>query len=461
MRETQIAGLKLAPLALWRQTPAALWRIAAFLIVAGAIGLAVEGGWRSGPAAIDAPVQYGYGPLDFGEALARADRDVAAGRSRLANAPGEWTSQEVLARALLGRARLTGSFDDLVQADAALTRAAAQSPPGAGPLLSIATGNLALHRLGPIGPALQAFAGAAVLPGADERAEAAATAGDVKFYSGDYAGARGDYARSAGIADGPGVAVRLAILQKAMGELGAADATLDHALAARPTRRAHAMVLLQRGGIALARGDWAAAGQAFATADAVFPGYWLVRAHLAQMQALAGNLDGAEQGYRRILAGMAAPDPVVVDALAALRLARGDVAGAQRLARQAGAVWQMRLRQLPEAAYAHAVEHELVLGDPARALDLARRNFAARPYGDALLLLAMAQLANAQPAAAARSIEALNRSGWRTAAQYAVYGNALALLGRTRESDAARTTAQAIDPHALDAANTLIWFGNH
>ncbi len=431
------------------------------LIIAGAIALAVEGGWRAGPAAIDAPVRYGYGPRDFGEALARANRDVAAGVSRLASAPGEWTSQEVLARALLGRSRLTGSFYDLARADAALQTAAVESPPGAGPLLSIATGNLALHRLGPIGPALRAFAGAAVQPGADERAEAAAMAGDVKFYSGDYAGARVDYARSAGIADGPGVAVRLAVLQKAMGELAAADATLDHALTARPTRRAHAMVLLQRGGIALGRGDWAAARHAFETADAVFPGYWLVQAHLAQMQALSGDLDGAERGYRRILAGMAVPDPVVVDALATLRLAHGDVADAHRLAGQAGAIWQTRLRQLPEAAFAHAVEHELVLGDPARALDLAQRNFAARPNGDALLLLATAQLANSQPAAAALSIEALNHSGWRTAAQYLVYGNALALLGRTRESDAARATAQGFNPHALDAANTLIWFGNH
>jgi tetratricopeptide (TPR) repeat protein len=430
-------------------------------MVAGGIGLAIEDGRLTAPAANEAPVRYGYGPKNFAAAVVRAELDVGVGAARVARRPGDWANQESLARALMGRARLTGSYDDLARADAALARAMADAPAGAGPLLSVATGSLTMHRLGPIGPALRVFAGAAVLPGADERSEAASTAGDLAFYSGDYAGAGAAYARAAAIADGPGVSVRRAIRLKALGDLAGASATLDHAMDARPTHRAHAMILLQRGGIALAEGDWVGAERLFVEADTVFPGYWLAAAHVAQMRALAGQLPDAERRYRAIIANMAVPDPMVIDALAALRLAQGDVAGAQVLAGQAGVIWQRRLGQLPEAAYAHVAEHELVLGDAARALDLAQRNYAARPYGDALLLLAMAQLANAQPAAAAKSIEALNRSGWQSAAQYAVYGTALALIGRTTESDAARQTALSINPHALDAANTLIWFGNH
>jgi predicted Zn-dependent protease len=150
-----------------------------------------------------------------------------------------------------------------------------------------------------------------------------------------------------------------------------------------------------------------------------------------------------------------------MDALAGLYRTDGDGGNSRVWADRAAAGWARRLAMLPEAAVGHALEHELVLGSPAKALDLARRNFAARPYGDALVMLGWAQLANGQPEAAARTMTGLEASGWRTAQQYVVLSEALALLGRSDASQAARSTALAINPRSFDPATSLLWFGNH
>ena len=116
---------------------------------------------------------------------------------------------------------------------------------------------------------------------------------------------------------------------------------------------------------------------------------------------------------------------------------------------------------MPEAAYGHALEHELVLGDPATALTLARQNMAARPYGDSISTLGWALLANNRPAEARDLIEALNRTEWRTAQQFVALSQAYAMLGDGNRSATAREAALTINPRAFDPAAPLIWFGHH
>lgn len=438
------------------------WRAIALIAAAGALVIVAERAFDRPPQrSALAPIVHAYGPHDFGEALALADRDVAAAHWRVDRDGRQWMYRESLARALAGRARLTGGYDDLAAAAAAIAKGLAMAPAGAGPLLTAAATNLAVHDIAPIGPLLRLFGASVIQPPAPERAEAAALAGDLAFYSGNYRGAAAGYARAAVIEDGPGIVVRRSILAKAMGDFAGADRALDGAMPARPTRRAHAMLLLNRGSIALASGRWAAARAAFVAADRVFPGWWLAQAHVAQMRALDGDLGGAEAGYRRILAAMAAPEPSVLDALASLCMARGDVAAARAAAGQAGVLWATRLRLLPTAALAHAAEHELALGDANRGLALAQANYRARPYGDALLLRAGAELATGDPQAVAQSLALLQASGWRSARQLALAGDVEALLAHPEAADAARRAALAIDPRALDPARSLIWFGNH
>ncbi len=438
------------------------WRAITMIAAAGALMIVAERAFDRPPQRPAlAPIVHAYGPHDFTTALALADRDVAAAQWRVDRDGSQWIYRESLARALAARARLTGGYDDLAGAAAAIAKGLAMAPTGAGPLLTAVATDLAVHDIAPIGPLLRLFDGSVIQPPVPERAEAAALAGDLAFYSGDYRGAAAGYARAAVIEDAPGIMVRRSILAKAMGDLAGADRALDGAIPARPTRRAHAMLLLNRGGIALASGRWTAARAAFVAADRVFPGWWLAQAHVAQMRALDGDLEGAEAAYRRIIAGTIAPDPIVLDALASLCLARGDVAAARAAAGQAGALWAARLRLLPAAALAHAAEHELALGDADRGLALAQANYRARPYGDALLLRAGAELATGNPHAAAQSLALLQASGWRSARQLALSADVEALLAHPAAADAARQAALAIDPRALDPARSLIWFGNH
>jgi predicted Zn-dependent protease len=263
----------------------------------------------------------------------------------------------------------------------------------------------------------------------------------------------------------PAIAVRAANYFKKMGRFDDAILQVDYAVKSvkAPTPQFYANMMLLKGVIELDRGKWDVATRLFRQADAAFPGYWRIKAHLAQMTALGGDLDGAERQYRNILAqaGSDIAMPEVIDALAALYRSRGNAKSSRYLAARAGAIWINRLAQLPEAAYGHALEHELVLGNPARALDLARLNLAARPYGDSSTMLAMALLANGRYQEAVDILNALERSGWRTAQQYVVLSQAWAMLGQVQASENARTKALALNPRAFDPASSFIWFGNH
>ncbi|AUW58759.1 hypothetical protein C1T17_12295 [Sphingobium sp. SCG-1] len=406
-----------------------------------------------------------FGPKSFAAALELAAGPIALGRERVARAPDQWAYQESYARALMGRARLTGSFDDLLAARLALMRGRADAPKGAGPLLTDAVSNLTIHRLAPIASTLTLLDGAAVPADRGDQAEALAIRGDVAFYSGKYSAAWRTYRAAAQMDNGPGIAVRAANYFKKMGRFDDAIRQLEYAMKSvkAPTPQFYANMMLQKGVIELDRGNWETATRLFLLADATFPGHWLIKAHLAQMTALGGDLDGAEQQYRTILAkaGSEIAMPEVMDALAALYRARGDAKNSRYWSDRAGALWTRRLSQLPEAAYGPALEHELVLGNPARALDLARLNFAARPYGDSCIMLAMALLANGRPQEAVAILKAAEQTGWRTAQQYVVLSQASAMLGQVQASEDSRPKALALNPKAFDPASSLIWFGNH
>ncbi len=443
----------------WLWWPAALLLGAALLL--SIIDLAVTPAWRKPPTPV---TRHGYGPANFAAALKLADNDVLLGEERVQRTPGEWDFQEYLAQALLTRSRLTGGYADLARADTAIARGLADAPPGTGPFLLAAVANMAVHRLAPVAGLLDQLAKSAVPADVAERADAQALRGDLAFYQGDYGAARRAYVDAARLHNQAGIALRLAIWQQKHGQFAAAEAQIGAALAmtATPTRQFHANTLLQRGVVRLAQGDWPAAAADFAEADRLFPGDWRTAAYRAQLHAATGDLAAAGQQYRAILA-RAGPEPPaeVMDALAALERAQGNTATSRHWADRAGAIWEARLGLLPEAAVGHALDHELVFGTPARALALARQNVAARPYGDALVLLAQAQLQAGDPAAAAATLARVEASGWRSAPQFVVLANARALLGDGPGADAARAQALAINPRALDPAISLIWFGNH
>ncbi|MFM2100398.1 MAG: hypothetical protein RLZZ366_1937, partial [Pseudomonadota bacterium] len=137
--------------------------------------------------------------------------------------------------------------------------------------------------------------------------------------------------------------------------------------------------------------------------------------------------------------------------------AAGDAPQSRAWAARAALIWQQRLKQLPEASYAHALEHELAFGNSKRALAYAARNVNARPFGDAYIGLAKAWIANGRPDYAAALGEKVRRSGWNTVQLHLMLADAYALLARGSDAEAEREAATALNRHALEVNSAFAW----
>jgi tetratricopeptide (TPR) repeat protein len=442
------------------------WNGARYLVVPLVAVAAVAGfEWSQSPAA-PPPASAaewgvaGYGPASYAEGMKRASQQIDNARERLGYAPPDWLHEEGAARAFIVRSRLSYDYSDLAKAAEMIDSAQAMAPANAGPSLTAAVIGMMTHRLDKSEAALRIEDASAVPPDAAEQAEAAGLHGDIAFYRDDMVTAREWYDRAQQWAPGAGVAYRRATLAKATGDF---DEAIRQLQGSDPVPRTtspfqHASTALQIGAVEQARGNYAQAAEWFAVADRQFPGFWLFEAHRAQARAVAGDLAGAIRAMRAV--AQRAPSAEVMDALAMLLRADGQASESRRWADRAGAIWTVRLRQLPEAAYGHALEHELVFGSPARALALARANLAARPFGESHLLLASALLMNGRTGDALRHISQAEGSGWRSAPLYALRAQALELEGQGSEARAARQAAIALNPRIFAPETALVWLSH-
>lgn len=441
----------------WMASPWA--RLAALFAVALAIVFAADRWFTPAEAPrVERPPSTGA-PLSYAAMLARADQ-VAEGAAMLQRAnAGQWLFEERLAKALIARGRLTGAFQDYADAQAALDRAFATAPKGAGPHQTQAALAFTLHRLKQAETALDAIDHYAV-PEAEARIEVAAARGDIAFYRGDYDGALRRYRAASPDPDDLAILFRLANFQARTGEPDAALATLDRCerLARLPTAQFLADLALRRGGIELQRGRWDDARRHFDRAARLFPGWWLAEAHRAQMLALAGNAPAAIRTYQRVI--RIARSAEAMDALAALYRDQGEREKAAFWADQARGIWNERLARFPEASYGHAVEHILTFGDPKAALLLARRDYANRPYGQTATTLAWALIANNDPRGALAAVRPAIASKWVAADAHLAAAQAHLLLGESDAAETERVAALAINPLAADRRAPMIWFGH-
>ncbi len=404
--------------------------------------------------------QAGFGPASFAGALQRTDEQIALGEERVQNGPDQWLRQESLGRALIARSRYSGSFDELARASTVLDRAMTLAPKGSGPLLSAAVMAMMTHRLSQVETALETIDRWAVPPDQADLAEISGLRGDLAFYRGDSATASSHYSVSRNLGGGSGAYYRLAQLEKTSGQFDRALVLLRSAARdpAMTTPFALASTAAQLGGVELARGNYAEAWEWFETADRTFSGYWLFEAHLAQAMAIDGDIPGGIADMRRIAEQSGSAE--VMDALAMLLRSNGEAAESRRWAARAGEIWQRRLSQLPEAAYGHAIEHELVFGTPDKAVALGRLNLAARPYGESRILLASALLAKGMTSEALAQLALAQQSGWNSAPLHALRAQAHELAGDLAEAEQARAAAQALNPRIFDAETALVWFSH-
>lgn len=353
-------------------------------------------------------------PRTYGEAIERLDASLLGNVERARTRDDEWLVLEQLASLYLKRARLSGSFEDYARAREVLDRAFAVAPPGTGPHMTQAVLDFTMHRLARAEAQLAIIDGYAVAPDWDIRAEMTAMRGDIAFYRGDYRGALAGYGEAARMEDGSGANFRLAVYHARTGRPDLAERYFDRAERSvrLPTPQLRSNLELQRGALDLDRGRYPEALAHFRRADSIFPGHWLVEEHIAETMALLGDVAAATALYENIVRRTGHPE--FMDALADIETARGNTARADAWTRRARRAWRQRLALFPEAAYGHALAHYLKHGDPAETLAMAERNHAARPHGEALVLLAEAQLHARRPEEAKATMDKVLASEWRT-----------------------------------------------
>jgi len=270
---------------------------------------------------------------------------------------------------------------------------------------------------------------------------------DLAYYQGNYAAAL-EQAVAAANADRhlPDPLSRLAKLRMSTGSPAEADALLETA-----ERRYHnggiyqrAWYKLQRGLVALQRGDYPRARMLFQRALEVMPGWWLAKEHLAEVSLLLGDHVTAARLYDEVIADTASGEYMA--ARAAIDRLDGDDETAEQRMVLARADMDRRLELMPEAFAGHAVNFYLLDGQNEKALALAREDYLRRPFGDSATALARALLHNRQPDAAIAVLNPHLEKSWSTAEAHQVMAQAYREIGEQDASERHRQLALALNP---------------
>jgi tetratricopeptide (TPR) repeat protein len=379
--------------------------------------------------------------------LEKLDERIAGLDKRAGERADDWLHLDELARALLERAKLTGDFADYARAEEALAKAMDRAPKGGGPLLTRASLNYTLHRLDRVEPDLAAVEGFAVVS-PDERQAVKSLRADVAFHSGRYDEAKRAYEEILAEHRSPAACAAMAQYLWKTGELDAAAKLLEEAeqAASRSAPMTRAWVALVRGLLELDRENLDAALVHYRRAEKALPGYWLIEEHIAEIFAEKGQHDAALAIYDDVIART--QNPELMDAAADLHADKGDEAKAAEWRKKARAGHDARLKQFPEAASGHALDHYLQ-HDPKRALELAEQNHRTRPNGDAATKLAQAYLAVGRIPDARRLVEETLATPWRTAELHATAALVFTATGDAAAAETQQKKAGALAPGAV------------
>ncbi len=383
------------------------------------------------------------------EELARIDAEIAAVQRRVDADPKGWVVLDRLAGLHLGRARLSGSYDDYAKAEAAVERAFTIAGAGAGPHLTRIALNFTLHRLDRVAADLERVEHYAVKTPADRRALRELGA-ELAFQQGRYTDARTGF--EAALAAEPGDVTnmaRMALLRWKTGDFAGAEDLYGQALAKRVGGEPEAWLHLQLGLMDLERGRHDAALAHYRDGAAVLAGYWLLDEHIAEILTLQGKTDEALALYTDIIART--DNPEFMDAVAGIHRAAGRSEAAAPLISRADAIYEAQLARFPEAAYGHALEHFLEFGaDRARTVALAEANHHTRPNAEAKISLARAYLQAERKDDARKRIDEALATPWNTADLHATAAEVLAAVGDAAAASEQRRLALALNPAAFD-----------
>ena len=346
----------------------------------------------------------------------------------------------------LGRARLSGDYDDYAKAEAALERAFTVAGKDAGPHLTRIALNFTLHRLDRVAADLERVEKYAIKTPAERRALRELGA-ELAFQQGRYADARAGF--EAALAAEPE-----ALLRWKTGDFAGTEDLYGQALGKRVEGEPAAWLHLQLGLMDLERGRHDEALAHYRDAAARLSGYWLLDEHIAEILALQGQTDAALALYADIIART--DNPEFMDAVAGIHRAAGRTEAAAPLIARADAIYEAQLLRFPEAAYGHALEHFLEFGaDPKRAVTLAEANtpgalpvtvthHRTRPNAEAKISLARAYLQAGRKDDARKAIDEALATPWNTADLHAVAAEVLTATGDAAAASEQRRLALAI-----------------
>ena len=238
----------------------------------------------------------------FNQKLAEVNKTIASLNALVAQYPDSWTHLERLALSYLDKARLSGAFADYQLADQTIQQAFSISESDIGPFLSRARVHLALHRTDAAIDDLERTKSQLITP---------------KGHGLIVNELRGDAILQAGLTEE--AINRFAELDSRnpsfenaarLSQAYAASENYDLAkqwLITAEERMVgdsgymNAWLFLQHGILALEQQQLDDAYHYFNKADSLFPGYWLIEEHMAEVDTLSGRLDIAENRYRDIV----------------------------------------------------------------------------------------------------------------------------------------------------------------
>jgi len=383
---------------------------------------------------------------DYAGLLKRYDGNLADASLELQRAPDSVLAREGLAEAWLQRALLSGDFKDYAAAGQAMDRALAVADEIHAPLMEKMQLDLLLHRLPLAGEDLRRLDRRYLLRG---NAQLISNRAELAFQRGDYAAALAGFHQSLHNQESVITLVRLAIWYARTGQSSEAAALLDRAAAEShaDTPYLAAWLELQQGLLLLDRGRWEQADECFLHSGRILPGWWLPRSRHAEVLAYEGRRDQAQALYETVLNDTGHAE--FIDAIARLRREGADPASAAQWIQRARESHEARMKLLPEAAYGGMLEHLLRFGRPGEALELAQRNAALRPNGEARGQLAQALYKAGRAAEAQREIQAVLATAWNTAEAHAIAAQLAAALGQREEADRERALALDLNPRAF------------
>ncbi|MFK7891244.1 MAG: hypothetical protein AB8B63_10555, partial [Granulosicoccus sp.] len=272
---------------------------------------------------------------------------------------------------------------------------------------------------------------------------------DIHFRRGEYAQAYVAYRQLEKQLSSAGSAVRLAFYYAASGQYDDAGSWLDHADARADKNDKHlqAWLKLQRGILDLDRGRLDEAKAHYLAGLEIFPDYWLIQEHIAEIDALKGHDMVAENNYRDLIERT--DSPLFMLALSDIlkeRMSELERNESVMWRERAEDIYRARLHEFPEVVAGHSLDFFIEHAEPEFALSLAQRNYNERPNGEAAVQLMQACLMVGDVEKAKPVLQRALQSGYTSADLHSVAGRFYTLMDNEAQADYHYAMARQINP---------------